>query len=327
MTSCRSSLFFILFLGFNLSLPSTLAAEQLKTIDSYGNWTLDKLGYSPVIFIGQNDTESYNIEYILPQNASQGTEGWYLINLNFIIEFSDNSTNGYAYVSASTNNWSSALIKFEVKRDNSTLSVNWSERNLFGVSRYSTSSPKINISFTNYIPYKGISSGINTLTFKLEQYDGAKVRKLEILPNSGIEFTQLSPPNLTLDVKTPKNPIQTNDSFIINFVLKNVGDYPAKNVKVRPIYPTETLEPIEEKFYYVPDLKDKLEGNFEFKALKRGDYEIMIITETESGIQRPSARIFVRIEDGRSNLYLLLPAVAVTSLALVGYFFRKMERI
>ncbi len=322
------SQFFILFMGFNiaLALPPAFAME-LKIIDSYGNWTLDKLGYSHVVFTGKNYTESYTVKYVLPQNASQGTENWYLIKLNFIIEFSGNSTDGYAYVSASTNNWSSALIKFEVKRNhNNSLLINWSEIDLLGVSKYSSSSPKINISFANYIPYKGISPGINTLTFKLEQ-QGAKIKKLEILPTSGIEFTSRSPPNLTLNVKIPEDSIREGDSFIINFTLKNVGNYEAKKVKVHPIYPAGAFELVGEKLYYAPFLRDKLEGDFEFKAVKKGEYEIRIITETESGIHRPSVRIFVPVKDVRSNNSYLVLLLAIISFSVVGYFFRRISKI
>ncbi len=318
-----SKLFPIFFLIFS---PSVFAIEQLEVIDSYGNWTLNRLGYLPILFTGQNDTESYTVRYILPPNASQGPGDWYLVNLNFLIEFSKNSTNGYAYVSALTNNRSSALIKFTVKKNNDSLLINWSERNLLGVSRYSTTSSVINVSFTNYLQYQGVIPGVNTLTFKLEQHGDIKVKRLEISPTTGIELTPLSPPELKLDVKLPRDSISNGDSFIINFTLKNFGDQPPEDVLVRAVYPKEALELVGDASYYAPHLENKLEGQFEFKALKKGDHQIVIMTETISGIKRPSARILVPVGDKKGFSPLLLP-IAVSVLALLTYFFRKNRRV
>lgn len=311
-----SFLFIFYFLFFSTS-SSAFAQEEFKTINSFGNWTFDELGYSTIVLTGQENTESNTIKYILPLNATQGTNAWYLIHLNFSIEFNENSADGYAYVSAFTNNRSFALIKFEVKRNNNSLNITWSKRNLLGIYRNSTSSPKMNVYFTNYLQYQGVSSGINTITFKLEQYGGVIVEKLEILPDSAVEFTPLSPPKLDLEVKPLKDSVQVGDSFIISFLLKNIGNHSAQNVTVQPIYQKEEFELIGEEFYNTPSLGNSLEGNFELKAIKSGEHEVVIVTKTESGILRPSASVLVPVKDKRLSFPLLL---IVGILLVLGVF-------
>ncbi len=164
-----------------------------RVIDSLGLWSLEKLGYSDLTFPCEDLPEAISIEYTLPENASQGPEDWYVIYLHFSIEFSGQSDNGSAYLSAATNSYACAQIKFETERENDSLIVNWitGSENLFkGDINHSTSSLNIeDVHFANYLPISGVVPGQNFLTFKLEQYDGAKVSGLRIFGDSGIALT------------------------------------------------------------------------------------------------------------------------------------------
>lgn len=164
-----------------------------RVIDSLGLWSLEKLGYSDLTFPCEDLPEAISIEYTLPENASQGPEDWYVIYLHFSIEFSGQSDNGSAYLSAATNSYACAQIKFETERENDSLIVNWitGSENLFkGDTYHSTSSLNIeDVHFANYLPISGVVPGQNFLTFKLEQYDGAKVSGLRIFGDSGIALT------------------------------------------------------------------------------------------------------------------------------------------
>jgi hypothetical protein len=69
-----------------------------------------------------------------------------------------------------------------------------------------------------------------------------------------------------------------------------------------------------------------LEGQFRFKALKKGEHKLIIMTETESGVKRPSARIFVSVGDKGTITSLLLPAVVILLPAFV-YFLKRIRRV
>lgn len=168
-----------------------------RMIDSLGLWSLEKLGYSGLIFPREEPEEpieAISIEYILPENAAQGPESWYVIYLHFSIEFSDESDDGSVYVSASTNGRTAAQVKFMTeKQQDDSLTIGWitgSENLIKGDVKHSTFSLSIeDIHFANYLQTSGVKPGLNVLTFKLEQYDGAKVKGLRIFGDSGIALT------------------------------------------------------------------------------------------------------------------------------------------
>jgi hypothetical protein len=180
-----------------LTLVSCAAGPRM--IDSLGLWSLEKLGYSDLIFPDKEPLEATSIKYILPESAAQGPENWYVIYLHFSIEFSDESDDGSVYVSASTNGRTAAQVKFVIeKHQDDSLTIDWitgSENLIKGDVKQSTSSLSIeDIHFANYLQTSGVKPGLNVLTFKLEQYDGAKVRSLQIFSDSGIALT-LHPPS------------------------------------------------------------------------------------------------------------------------------------
>ncbi len=181
---------------------------NLRLVNSLGVWTLNKLGYSDLVFPCQEPYEAMQIEYMLPKNAAQGPKSWYILHLHFSIKFSEESevTGGFpyerTYVEASTgapdDSYPCAMIKFmNQERDDGQIVIDWnigSENLLGGESSWSSTSLNIeDVRFENYLRTSGVWPGRNVLTFTLTQYDGAKVESLTIFADSGIKYT--SEPN------------------------------------------------------------------------------------------------------------------------------------
>ena len=93
----------------------------LITITSHGFYSLADMGYGDITL--GDVQKNYTINYLLPENATQGPENWYVLRLNFTIEISGN---GLVYLSADTNRYTCAQIKFEVQNK----SIMWSWANL-----------------------------------------------------------------------------------------------------------------------------------------------------------------------------------------------------
>jgi hypothetical protein len=322
----------LLTLTFLLNAPRTLATDN-RLIDSFGIWTLEKLGYSDLIFPCQQDTETISVEYSLPQHAAQGPRNWYLIHLNFRIEFSEQSQDGLCYVSAFTNKKSCAEIEFIPKREDGSLIIDWNTVDLInGPINYSSSSSTIDVSFTNYLQTSGVNPGLNVLTFALEKYGGAQVKSLKILQSSAIEYTAVSPPQLVMDVKPPKASVEVGDTFTIRFEVKNVGSLAAKDVAIQPLYPEQALQLIGESSYSVASLGTSIKGSFTFKALIEGQHEVTIDVTTKSGIRRPSASIEVPVGikstgKGSHSDTILIAVTAFVVLGLVtGYVLVRRAR-
>ena len=323
----------MLLLALALSpTPLHVLAAEPVVIASFGLWTLEELGYSDLVFPCQEDVETISIEYILPENAAQGPENWYVIHLNFLIKFSDQSEEGRCYVSALTNDYSCAQIKFETKMVDNSLIIDWSTVDLInGGIEYSTSSLSIDVSdvsFSNYLQISGVKPGLNVLTFKLEQYEGIKVTNLRVFDSSGIEYTHLSLPNLVMDIELPESSVKVGETFTIGFVVQNTGDLPAKNAVVRALYPQQALELIGEPSYSIPALDTliEIEGGFEFRALTEGQHNVIIDVQTTSGIRRPSATIRVPVGHTSSPSFTIPIVASIILGLLVGYLLIKRLR-
>lgn len=176
-------------------LAGCLPAEQpLTEIDSVGVWTLPDLGYADLTLPIQSEKESVSVRYRLPENAAQGPDAWYMIHLHFIIEFSEASKKGSAYVSALTNDYACALIEFRTARQDGSLVIGWQTANVFGPQRDTATSPTIEIQFDNYLQVFGVQPGNNILTFEVEQYGGARVKSFHVLDDTAIKVTREAPP-------------------------------------------------------------------------------------------------------------------------------------
>ncbi|PJB49531.1 MAG: hypothetical protein CO103_05175 [Chloroflexi bacterium CG_4_9_14_3_um_filter_45_9] len=185
----------VLLLGLGLCYGCSISYSEPRLIDGFGVWTLKELGYSDIGFLCTEEIETRSVEFRLPKKAAQGPESWYLIHLNFHIKFGEQSEEDLAYVSASTNGYCCAQVKFRVKREDDLLKIDWSTVDLInGKIDYFTSSSVADVSFKNYLQIRGVCPGLNTLTFQLEQYEGCHVESLRILNSSGIECTPIPPP-------------------------------------------------------------------------------------------------------------------------------------
>ena len=325
------SLIFIVSFCIQSNQQVCFASEPVL-IDSFGIWTLEDLGYSDLIFPCEEDIESISVEYRLPQNASQGPSTWYIIHLDFGIEFSGLSEDGFCDVSASTNGSTCAQFQFEPQMTEGHPVIDWSTVDLInGEKEYTTSSLSINASeaeFSNYLQYTGVKPGINDLTFRLEQYDGAKVENLIIYKTTAIEYSPLALPNLVMSVDVPDISVSVGDRFSIGFELRNTGDVSAANVIVQPIFPDGSLETIGDGYSFVETLDSlhPLYGVFEFRALSEGEYILIIDVDTSSGIERPSISIQVPIGQKRPFAFTV-PIVSGSILILLLSYLWIRKRI
>lgn len=326
--SRKSVLFLFLILAVNLVLPASHAlADKPVLIDSPGIWTLERLGYSDIVFPCKENWEEFSVHYLLPEGASQGTDGWYIVHLNFQIEFSEDSECGVCYVQASCNDSAGMMVELVTRRTvYGSLIVSWSTLDLInGYMSYSTSSLLVEITSSNYITYDGVKPGLNTLTFSLQVLEGSRtrVKSLRILSTSGIEYTRTSPPKLSLKVDLPKHRIAVGDVFTIPFELTNVGYLPAADVELKVIYPDDMLMLRGDKSYSVAllDSEQSVKGLFEFKAMKAGSAEVVVaVTRVRGGSNRPWSRINIPIQAkmfSARTLAIVICAGLLISLVLV----------
>jgi hypothetical protein len=163
--------------------------------------------------------------FFLRHGAKQGRPLWYLLHLEYRIVFAPDSGAGSIYLSASTNNATSAQIRFDVKRGPSgQLSISSDSLGLVDGHVVTKSSRRMwRGNFDNYMQYAGVRSGWNSLTLQVEQYGAAHVTLASIMDTSGIQIERGSPPRLGLQTHLVPPSLTLHRPARIDVLVKNVG--------------------------------------------------------------------------------------------------------
>lgn len=183
----------------NVTEISPIIAERSgdpRLLDSQGRWTLEDLGYSDLTLPCRERLEAIVVDYILPEDAAQGPDKWYVLNCQIDIQFGEASEKGEVEVSASTNGAPGGMVHFQTESFDSYAVARWMES---GIEYQVTSSEVAHLSYSIYLrdadmAWAGVKPGRNALAFRLAQYDGAEVKALRVSSSTSVEVTTVPPP-------------------------------------------------------------------------------------------------------------------------------------
>jgi len=157
--------------------------ERLRDAERSVVTTLKQLGYGDLTINGGEAAETPVIEYMLPDDATQGPDTWYLMNFHFLIEFEEDSGSGFCNVRAKPG----ASVQFE------TLRVNDSPYIRISGEEAASTSTRIEVRYHNYLSLRGVRPGKNEMSFTYKEYQGAKIKSVTVFNDTAIEVTNVSP--------------------------------------------------------------------------------------------------------------------------------------
>jgi hypothetical protein len=213
-------------LGCAVSIPAAAARPAPVVVDHPGVWTLARLGYGSQVIAGRLDSpvQERTLRFALPPGAHQGRRSWYLIRLHYRVWIDPRSTDGRFYVTAATDGQTSASTRFTLERSDSGLSVVRDDLGLVRGHEVREGRALVQtVRFENYIPYRGIRPRANTLRFGLSRYEGALVRRLEVLPDSALVLTRVGPPRLRISLSLDDSHIFVGERFGLRVAAYNTG--------------------------------------------------------------------------------------------------------
>jgi len=280
------------------------AAGQSAVLDGPGVWTLRDLGYSDIVMPAGGGTvipspsgiplrTTEPVTYLLPDGAAQGPDIWYLMHFHFEIEFQEDTQGGSAEVATMINFdgspsfGTSAAIEFMPVVRNGALTVDWDALGLTdGRQTGSSESGRVEMQFSNYLSNAGVRPGENSILFVLREYEGVKVAALHVFDDTSIEVSPLSPPELAVDVAAGwEPPARGGETFEVPYTVRNVGGWPAKDVVAEVSYPEDGLWLLGAPTVTTLLLEggEETSGNFKFRALSRGAYDITLSVGGRTG--------------------------------------------
>jgi hypothetical protein len=257
------------------SQTTTTADEAPRTIDSFGFWSLLRLGAGPIEFSDVEKTARLSIRYnIEPDRARQGPGNWYLIRLHARVLFGEGT--GHAWVSAGHNGYVSALIEYEAADGRAGRRiVRRAASYIDGSSTTALRSSQDELRFRNVLQYDAVQAGLNQLTFSV-RVSGLEVKRVEILPDSGIEYTRQGPAQLRLTVRPPSKPLKKGQRAPVTVEVRNVGDRPVRGAVVSLEYAKDDLRVLGSARRKLGTLPAKSQRRIAFQMipLRRGEIDI-----------------------------------------------------
>lgn len=255
------------------------AVTQGAELRGRGYWSLRDLGSGDLKIPLSGHSGQGIARFDLPQDARQGPDTWYLVRLHAGLELRSNTGNGLVYISALTNGRASNQIEVEVQRDSVCgVRLRWSVVDLLtGYRAREVCGPSIDLETTNFAQYRGIRPGSNALAFRIERIDDIEVDSVRIFPDSGISVSGLGPAKLRFEPVTLARVVHPGTRFNLPFILRNVGDRPARNVKVG-LEPVPGLDRPRARthWYEVIAPHSSVEGVFSVKARRPGYHSLTI---------------------------------------------------
>lgn len=235
--------------------------DHIKDIDRTVVVTLGELGYSDFTLSGEEKPVSPSVEYLLPEDATQGSDTWYIIHLHFLIEFDEASGGGFCSVTADVNDRTGASVQFE------TLKVDDSPFIRISGEPATSTSTRMEVRYYNYIPTMSVKPGENVMTFSYKQRQATRIKSVIIFNDTGIESTTVPPSEfheerkLTQEEQERAKEIAFSDPRVqaiaegkeyairitkANGVVRAAGEVPGDEVEVRLVFAkTYMIEDVE----------------------------------------------------------------------------------
>jgi hypothetical protein len=168
-------------------------------------------------------TATKRFEFQLPPGTVplENTDGWFLLDLNYVVTFGADSDPGFAWISAATNNATTAQPEYELTR-NGELSIRESRVTLAdGQDSRELDGLSTGVEYTNYARDQGVRDGDNTFTLRVEHTDGVRIEQVAFREDTGVSTTVVPPYPLAIHATLPAEAIHAGDEFAVTVMLEN----------------------------------------------------------------------------------------------------------
>lgn len=264
------------------------------TIDRYGFWSLERLGYGPIVLRENRKTAKTQValHYRLPAGAKEGPNRWYVIRLHFRVRVRADSLPGQFNVAADTNRRTCASIIFTVARTKSGPVVASDALGLVNGRETQRGRGLVReIDFRNFLVTHGVRPGVNELTLDLTSNAIPMVEQVTVLPDSGIEYTRLGPPSATVRAHVREAKIRAGQRFHVDVTVDHQSGLRVATAVVRIDVPSGILGGT--KVHRVRwNSTQPLRTTFTLRALRAGRVPLSIVANT-SGFPRSAVVVYV----------------------------------
>ncbi len=256
------------------------------------------------------------------------TNTWFLLDLDYRITFAPDSADGFAWVSAATNNATAAQLEYELIRTDAltisesrvTLVDGQEERRLEGLTA--------NVEYTNYARDQGLRDGDNSFNLRVEHTDGVKIQRIDFYGSTGVSTTMTTPYPLGIEVTSPNGNIYAGDEFLIDVTVENRTGVDLGDVELEVFPADEIAQPLDGSSHAIGPLAGTAEHTFRFEALRSGPGQITVLGNSKRNTPSAIVDLVVLPASGnRTHVLVLIALAAVAPVAVLsGIAFLRTRR-
>jgi hypothetical protein len=154
-------------------------------------------------------------------------------HLHALVRLRSDADKGTALLEMAPNDGAAIMVEFNPSRANGVVTTAWNTVGIIhGYRKYVATGPSIEVRDDNYASYRGVRGGEGTLTFKVEQYDGASVESVTVLDDSGVEYTPVGPGRLDARLTPPRRRQHEGKPFAVGYHVWRIDGRPPEQTRV-----------------------------------------------------------------------------------------------
>ena len=135
------------------------------------------------------------VSFVLPAGAKAGNGTFYILDLHARVKIAPDSPPGRVYLIAESGGYGSAQIAFTVNGKGAPVERE-TVGGISGIEHHRSSSRTIDVRFSNYLPYRSIHPGRNTVAIFTHALGPTRIASATIFADSAIESVVAGPGRL-----------------------------------------------------------------------------------------------------------------------------------
>jgi hypothetical protein len=276
-------------------------------------------------------TKSFEFELPPGTVPLESTDGWFLLDLNYVVTFGADSGPGFAWISAATNDATAAQLEYELRRSGE-LSIRESRVTLIdGQDSRELDGLSTGVEYTNYARDQGVRDGDNTFTLRAEHTEGVHIERVVFREDTGVSTTVVPPYPLAIDASLPIQAIRAGEEFAVTVTLENRSGVDLGDVVVDVAPADGVALPLDGTGHHVGRVEGIEDLVIRFEALRSGPGQITVRATSQRNTPSALLDLFVLPASGMSVTVLTLIAIAASApvilgVAIVWVFARRRSR-
>src|SRR5688500_6019652 len=171
------------------------------------------------------------------------------------------------------------------------------------------------ITFENYLQFKGVRSGVNTLSLEVNRAGAAQVDLVRFYDDSGIVRSPLGPASVKLSVHLPDRDIRAGEAFRLDYSMRHSGEAPVREGIVRVLArPGLTIKGADTHQLHWRKGHDA-SGTFSLQAVRAGRHPVQVVASAAGST--PAAYLEVAVDESESDRAWFWRPISAASVALL----------